>query len=79
MPRDAVSRTANVERTGRHEWVNKILLIIIKRDSSRNYNLLGVQLFRPISQRNGRIKNGQHKRTSVIKVNFMVSHVKIYI
>ena len=22
MPRDAVSRTANVERTGRHKWVN---------------------------------------------------------
>ena len=21
MPRDAVSRTANVERTGRHEWI----------------------------------------------------------
>ena len=21
MPRDAVSRTANVERTGRHKWV----------------------------------------------------------
>ena len=25
MPRDAVSRTANVERTGRHKWVNKYL------------------------------------------------------
>ena len=24
MPRDAVSRTANVERTGRHKWVNKV-------------------------------------------------------
>ena len=23
MPRDAVSRTANVERTGRHKWVNQ--------------------------------------------------------
>ena len=23
MPRDAVSRTANVERTGRHKWVNR--------------------------------------------------------
>ena len=23
MPRDAVSRTANVERTGRHKWVNE--------------------------------------------------------
>ena len=23
MPRDAVSRTANVERTGRHKWVKK--------------------------------------------------------
>ena len=22
MPRDAVSRTANVERTGQHKWVN---------------------------------------------------------
>ena len=22
MPRDAVSRTAHVERTGRHKWVN---------------------------------------------------------
>ena len=22
MPKDAVSRTANVERTGRHKWVN---------------------------------------------------------
>ena len=22
MPRDAVSRTANVERTARHQWVN---------------------------------------------------------
>ena len=25
MPRDAVSRTANVERTGRHKWVNNSL------------------------------------------------------
>ena len=24
MPRDAVSRTANVERTGRHKWVNML-------------------------------------------------------
>ena len=24
MPRDAVSRTANVERTGRHKWVETI-------------------------------------------------------
>ena len=24
MPRDAVSRTANVERTGRHKWVNNV-------------------------------------------------------
>ena len=24
MPSDAVSRTANVERTGRHKWVKKI-------------------------------------------------------
>ena len=24
MPRDTVSRTANVERTGRHKWVNLI-------------------------------------------------------
>ena len=24
MPRDAVSRTANVERTGRHKWVNRV-------------------------------------------------------
>ena len=23
MPRDAVSRTANVERTGRHKWVQR--------------------------------------------------------
>ena len=23
MPRDAVSRTANVERTGRHKWVKE--------------------------------------------------------
>ena len=26
MPRDAVSRTANVERTGRHKWVNMELI-----------------------------------------------------
>ena len=24
MPRDAVSRTANVERTGRHKWVKEM-------------------------------------------------------
>ena len=24
MPRDAASRTANVERTGRHKWVNVV-------------------------------------------------------
>ena len=24
MPRDAVSRTANVERTGRHKWVKAV-------------------------------------------------------
>ena len=24
IPRDAVSRTANVERTGRHKWVNNL-------------------------------------------------------
>jgi len=24
MPRDAVSRSANVERTGRHKWVNDV-------------------------------------------------------
>ena len=27
MPRDAVSRTANVERTGRHKWVNHSIRI----------------------------------------------------
>ena len=28
MPRDAVSRTANVERTGRHKWVNNLSSIL---------------------------------------------------
>ena len=28
MPRDAVSRTANVERTGRHKWVNTLHSIV---------------------------------------------------
>ena len=27
MPRDAVSRTANVERTARHKWVNCALIV----------------------------------------------------
>ena len=36
MPRDAVSRTANVERTGRHKWVNEYLYFkIVKKRSVR--------------------------------------------
>ena len=31
MPRDAVSRTANVERTGWHKWVNLAVLIVVIR------------------------------------------------
>ena len=27
MPRDAVSRTANVERNGGHKWVNSVILV----------------------------------------------------
>ena len=30
MPRDAVSRTANVERTVRHKWVNSLLYIVAR-------------------------------------------------
>ena len=38
MPRDAVSRTANVERTGRHKWVKKPYALAHrkKRPSIRN-------------------------------------------
>ena len=38
MPRDAVSRTANVERTGLHKWVNNSLVHLIGRSSSRSDN-----------------------------------------
>ena len=30
MPRDAVSRTTNVERTGRHKWVNAMRGVAFK-------------------------------------------------
>ena len=33
MPRDAVSRTANVERTGRHKWVNVLPLVLLFDDN----------------------------------------------
>ena len=29
MPRDAVSRTANVERNGGHKWVNYLVNILL--------------------------------------------------
>ena len=32
MPRDAVSRTANVERTGRHKWVKHNTATGLRRD-----------------------------------------------
>jgi len=35
MPRDAVSRTANVEHTGRHKWVNHVHHFASKCDESR--------------------------------------------
>ena len=28
MPRDAVSRTANVELTGRHKWVKVVAILV---------------------------------------------------
>ena len=38
LPRDAISRTANVERTGRHKWVNGLPL---KKKYNKNENSLG--------------------------------------
>ena len=46
MPRDAVSRTANVERTGRHKWVIPAAENVQSRAiSARNRDLLakGIQ------------------------------------
>ena len=34
MPRDAVSRTANVERSGRHKWVNIEVLFLSEKLAS---------------------------------------------
>ena len=36
MPRDAVSRTANVERTGRHKWVNTLRLTLPRQTNRAN-------------------------------------------
>ena len=40
MPRDAVSRTANVERTGRHKWVKGVWVEYGYKDNyfSPDYN-----------------------------------------
>ena len=40
MPRDAVSRTANVERTGRHKWVKLYMLIVQKYQSYLSYEII---------------------------------------
>ena len=40
MPRDAVSRTANVERTGRHKWVN----IFLELRNNKTDRHLGVDI-----------------------------------
>ena len=52
MPRDAVSRTANVERTGRHKWVifklDKTICVYIYiytgTDNSRSFFAFFIQL-----------------------------------
>jgi len=34
MPRDTVSRTANVERTGRHKWVKLFIFYVTQSEDS---------------------------------------------
>ena len=43
MPRDAVSRTANVERTGRHKWV-KLIIFFVQLGQQHVWSRLGVKV-----------------------------------
>ena len=40
MPRDTVSRTANVERTGRHKWVKQSYIYTILRHDIQHMECL---------------------------------------
>ena len=50
MLRDAVSRTANVERTGRHKWVKRVLVAILKFFSRLHKHYIAVSYLFKIVQ-----------------------------
>ena len=69
MPRDAVSRTANVERTGRHKWVNYHLLG--NSEERTKINLL-LESTRAILRKNWKLLHPQYANQ---KLDFHVHHM----
>ena len=75
MPRDAVSRTANVERTGRHKWVNVTATVIVHdRVNAEHYTLRTEQ-----SDNSVRMFNWQHTNMWSYLTGSENTYINIYI